>query len=258
MKSTGENENTRAAGFWRRQFAPQVTNRQRVFDWMVGVVIPVICVAADPIVFKGFWLGPSRGAILGEYKPFAYLLSFVSIMSMVAWLLFGEKLRGAAGVFAGLFAFGAGISLLVGILLAPLSLLGLSVFVGVLGFTPLFSAFVYLRNSVRAYRGAGFFLEKRVLRSVFLLAALFSGAVPFAVNAEIDRRIDRMLRGDQQSIRDEAERLKYFGTIMDFSRLARASCSTGDEARKKALQDAYMTLLGKTWPPGAGRFCGYD
>lgn len=55
------------------------------FDWIFGVILPVICVAADPIVFR------LSGAMLYEYKPFAYALSFVSIMALMAFMLFGKK-----------------------------------------------------------------------------------------------------------------------------------------------------------------------
>ena len=40
--------------FWTRQFHLEPTSRQRRFDWAFGVVLPTICVAADPIVFSSF------------------------------------------------------------------------------------------------------------------------------------------------------------------------------------------------------------
>jgi hypothetical protein len=69
-------------GYWKRQFAEEPTYKQRVFDWLFGVIIPTICVAADPIVFRGF-----EGGLLATYRPFAYILSFISILSMTAFLL---------------------------------------------------------------------------------------------------------------------------------------------------------------------------
>src|SRR5687767_6414550 len=89
-----------SCGFWKRQFLQRPTRKQRVFDWAYGVVIPVVCVAGDPIVF-------SAHGILAEYRPFAHLLSAVSILAMCAWLLWGERLRWLAAPLAGLFIFGA-------------------------------------------------------------------------------------------------------------------------------------------------------
>ena len=74
----------------------------------------------------------------------------------------------------------------IGILIFPISLLGLFILIGVLGFTPLFAAVVFLRNAVRAYGAAKPFLEKKTLVYSFLLAALFSAVVPPILNAEIN------------------------------------------------------------------------
>ena len=73
--------------FWRRQFGKTVTNRQRFYDWAFGVVMPVICFAFDPIVFK------NGGDLLGKYTVFAYMLSFASIMTTMAWLIWGDRLK---------------------------------------------------------------------------------------------------------------------------------------------------------------------
>ncbi len=40
-------------GYWKRQFQAQGNSKQRVYDWIFGVILPVICFAFDPIVFKG-------------------------------------------------------------------------------------------------------------------------------------------------------------------------------------------------------------
>lgn len=240
-----EDTETVKAGFWKRQFQLSATPGQKGFDWFFGVVLPVICVAADPIVFKGLGL-MSGGPILGGYKSFAYLLSFTSIMAMIAWLLFREKLKGFNAVLAGLFVFGGVISFAVGVILLPFSLLGLLVLIGALGFTPLFAGFVYLRNSFRAFHVAKPFFETRVLLSTFLLTALLSGVVPFVINVEIDRRMDNMVRGNAQSIYMNAARLKFYAPLVDFSVIARAYCSTQDKEKQRALADVYNHYSGTT------------
>jgi hypothetical protein len=244
-------------GFWRRQFRDAPTTKQKVFDWSCGVVLPVICVAADPIVFKGL-SGTTEGPILGAFKSFAYLLSFISIMSMMAWLIWREKLGGMNAALSGLFAFGSFVSLGVGIVLLPFSIVGLILLIGVLGFTPLFSGFVYLRNSFRAFQQAAPFLEERVLVGLFLLALLFSFTVPFAINVEIARRMDNMIRGDAQSIYANADRLKYFAPLIDFSALGRAYCRSHDNEKRRALADVYARYEGTTDRAIDFRVCGLD
>jgi hypothetical protein len=137
-------------GFWRRQFQREPTRMQRGFDWAFGVVMPIICFAFDPIVFKGT---PPNG-ILGDYTPFAYSLALVSIVSMTVWLGWGKHFRFANAIFGGLFAVGGLISLIVGLTLLPFSLIGLIILIGALGFTPLFTSVIYFRNSYRAFLSA--------------------------------------------------------------------------------------------------------
>jgi hypothetical protein len=171
-------------GFWRRQFGPTETHAQRKFDWMFGVFFPVICFAFDPIVFNGGFEG-NGDSLLSGIKPFVYLLSYTSIISMIAWLLFGRKLKWLSGVLAGLFAVGGVTSLALGIVLFPFSLIGLLLVIGALGFTPLLTSIAFLRNSARAYRSAKQFFEPTLLKNIFAVSALFSAVIPYVFQVEI-------------------------------------------------------------------------
>ena len=140
-------------GFWRRQFGKEVTPAQRGFDWTFGFILPLICFYADPIVFRSE-SGP-RDALLGHYQIAAYFTGFVTTMSLVAWLLWRERFGSAAIVPASVLSIGSVISLLIGLAIFPYSLIGAIFLIGFLGFTPLFTALVYGRNAVRAFRTAG-------------------------------------------------------------------------------------------------------
>lgn len=166
--------------FLGRQFYLEPTVRQQKFDWTFGVGMPLVCVAADPIVFNSF-VGP-EDAILGQYKVFAYLLSSVSIMSMAAWLLWGQKLGELRPYLGGLFLAGSVILLSVGVILFPFSLIGMFLLIGFLGFTPLFSSFVFFRNGVRAVNGSKLDMPTGVVYRIVILAALYSLIAPFVLN----------------------------------------------------------------------------
>jgi len=181
--------------FWQRQFQPSATLKQRKFDWVFGVTLPLICFAFDPIVFDN---SGSVRPVLGTYSLFAYGLSIVSIMSMTAWLLWGKRLAWLVPFLAGLFLTGSAISLLIGFYLLPLSLIGLIIIIGVLGFTPLIASFVYLRNSYRAFEAYDLFGEKQCSRMALALAALFSFVIPLIINFQfVDpaywRTVERVL-----------------------------------------------------------------
>lgn len=168
-------------GFWRRQFQAEPTRMQRGFDWAFGVVMPVICFAFDPFVFKD---GPRNG-VAGEYMPFAYTLAFASIISMIVWLGWGKHLRFANAIFGGLFAVGGLVSLLVGLALLPISLLGLLFLIGVLGFTPLFTSVIYFRNSYRAFLSAEETIPQSLAYHTFFLVGLLSFVIPYLINVNM-------------------------------------------------------------------------
>ena len=149
-----------------------------------GVIMPVICFVFDPIVFKnGLDDIDINDAILSNYRPFAYVLSFASIMALLAWMIWGEKLKGFAVVVSGILAAGAAVSLVIGILLFPLSFFCLIFLIGILGFTPLFTFASFWRNSRQAFLAARPYLERRVLIGTTGLVMLSALAVPMIINA---------------------------------------------------------------------------
>src|SRR3954468_3801765 len=116
-------------GFWRRQFQQETTDRQKRYDWAFGVVLPVVCFFFDPFIFT-FWGSPG-GGILGAYKPFAYAGSFLSVIGLMAWLIWREKLGGFGAFLSGIFFLAGLVSLALGIAMIPISLIGLMAIVGV-------------------------------------------------------------------------------------------------------------------------------
>jgi hypothetical protein len=232
-------------GFWRRQFQKDATEAQRNFDWLFGVVLPVVCFVVDPIVFKNEFTGES---LLGTFKPFAYVLSYVSVMATAAWLIWGAKLKFLNGFLAGVFAVGGAVSLAGGIILLPFSLLGLILLIGILGFTPLFTALVFLRNAVRAFGAAKPFFERRVLINTFMLSAVFSFCLPAVLNIQIIRSLDKIVDGDAADVRAQAANLKYVAPLVNFNDLVKEytfGMSNRDEEKHAALAEAYRELTGE-------------
>ena len=171
-------------GFWRRQFLQTPTKKQTRFDWAYGVGIPLICAAADPIVF-------TQNGMLGEYKVFAHMLSATSIMAMAAWLLWGQRLGWLAAPLGGLFIAGSFVSFVVGVLLLPYSLIGMFFMIGFLGFTPLFSGLVYLRNGLRALDASSEHLDENSVWRAAILTAMLALVIPYVANANLSPAVDR-------------------------------------------------------------------
>lgn len=236
-------------GFWKRQFAQEPTTKQRVYDWVFGVLLPIACVAADPIIFRTTWFGGT--SYLGTFRPFAYLLSAVSIMAMVAWLLWGYRLRGLAAPIAGLFFLGSAISLVVGLILFPLSMVGLIVVIGALGFTPFISSLIYLRNGVRAYHSAKRSMDPDFAWRAAMLGGIFSLIVPYAVNFEIYRMTERLIFGRGEVVQREATKLSWIAPLVDPHPIWRKyyDVDPGDIDRRQGLSMAYKKLTGEYLDP---------
>lgn len=235
-------------GFWERRIGSEVTKRQKIFDWTFGVVFPVICFFFDPIVFNDKW---GDQALLGAAKPFAYLLSFSCIMATMAWLIWDEKLRWLNALVAGLLVIGGIAALCVAVIITPFSLLGLVVLIGALGLTPWLTSYVFLRNAVRAFRAAKPFVSKTVLIHSFLLAAVGAASVPYAINVEINRTVQRMANGDEAAIRREAKKLRMVAPLVDLSPVAVAARRAVDvtSQRASALGEEYEGITGRPLRP---------
>ena len=179
-----DSDRPHSIAFWKRQFLQTPTKKQTRFDWAYGVGIPLLCAAADPIVF-------TQGGMLGEYKVFAHMLSATSIMAMAAWLLWGQRLGWLAAPLGGLFIAGSFVSFVVGVLLLPYSLMGMFFMIGFLGFTPLFSGLVYLRNGLRALNASSPHLDEHSVWRAAVLTAMLALVIPYVANANFSQAADR-------------------------------------------------------------------
>lgn len=231
-------------GFWRRQFQKNATYEQKRFDLIFGVVLPVVCFFSDPFIFRSGFL--REGALLGTYKPFAYVLSFALIMGLLAFLLFGEKLKWTSALLSGLFFLGSAVSLAIGVLLSPFSFFGLIVLIGVFGFTPFFSAFVYARNAVRTYEAAAFSLDARTLKHLVPLSVVLSFCLPYLFNVKVEQGLEQIINGDARTVRKVGARLWYVAPLLDLQPLVTESGNSLDPEAEKARAEIYFKLTGES------------
>lgn len=94
----------------------------------------------------------------------------------------GIKLGEIRPFLSGLFLVAAAASTAVGIYIFPFSVIGSLVLIGVLGFTPLFSGFVFLRNSFRVLESSAEDMPFRYVVRAAMLAVIYALVVPFVLN----------------------------------------------------------------------------
>lgn len=166
--------------FWRRQFAAVPTRSQVLFDGIFGVILPILCFVADPVVFKNGIFGPPE---FGRYQVLAYLVSTVEIAVFIVWRTFRKQLTTFSAPFGGVLLAGGLFSTAIGIAILPLSVLGLLFVIGVLGFIPFLTGFVYFRNGVRAMKDQvnnstfGFRFLTAALAGILVIGLSFWGSL---------------------------------------------------------------------------------
>jgi hypothetical protein len=146
------------------RYRPRAIQQQEaLFDFVWGLIMPLICLAVDPIVFKyGDINLPPRPdqpweltdlftrAGFYSYSFAAYVFFGWQMALLMAALVLGRPSVRWAAFLSGTFNIGYMTAVLIGTLALLPSLLGLYVGVGLLGFTPLFTAFAFHRRMQRA------------------------------------------------------------------------------------------------------------
>lgn len=236
--------------FFAEQFAAGRTTGQRVFDVAFGVAAPILCFFADPIVFRagGFAIGGQ--AVLGRYQLFAYLVSAIAITVLVIWLLLEDHLEPYGSLIGGVFVGGALFSTIIGLIILPFSLLGLMFVIGLAGFTPFLTAFVYLRNGVKAFRRSRHTRVELKTAGALLAGSLAIGlpaVVSYQVERTVSRSVGELLSGDANQAEAAVARLRWLPFIPEDSldSVALAYGREQDTKKKQILKKYYRDATGQ-------------
>lgn len=228
-----------ASSFWSRQFSPDRTGAQIVFDVTFGIAMPTFCLYFDPIVFRTSFGEP----LLSGYDIAAGGIIGISMLSLVAWLSVGRP----AAFLWGVLAAGALFAAFLGIVLLPFSVLGLFLaLIGLLGFMPFMTAFVFLRNAVGAFRRAHH--GRLALIVTGLVGMAVAGSVPCAaqhyVTRQTSRAIAQLQSADPAAATEGLAALKRMRFLAHPDKLVNAYGSTSDPAHRERLASAYKALTG--------------
>ena len=217
-----------ARRFWQRQFTGEATPLRIRFDLLAGLVLPAVCVAFDPIVFRR--PVSAHHGFLSEWAVPSYSLMGVSVLSLLGWLV----VRGPPAFLAGFLLSGAAFSLVLGIVLLPLSLAGLAMAgLGFLGFAPFLSCLTFTRNGAQALaaaRSRGPDHRLTITGRVAITVAVLLAATPFLghfhVSGQATRQAKSLLGEDfarswktletlDRMVRNPLERTPFTPTFLD-------------------------------------------
>lgn len=236
-------------GKLRQQLDGERTRRQLVFDCAFGVVLPVLCFVFDPLFFRDGFLGGGRG-IFEDFRFFAYVVAAVEILTLTIWLTLGKRTGERRVALGSVMLAGFLFSLFIGIILLPFSIIGLAFIIGILGFAPFFSAFVFLRNGWRALDAvAGSPMNRRRLVAPLALGAIVVLGLPALIQWQLSntaaRAADEVIRGRASS---EATRtLRYTNWLTDagLERIVIAYQAERDMTRRAELERTYRQITGE-------------
>lgn len=231
-------------GFWARQLSGPRTPGQLVFDFVFGIVMPVFCFYLDPGIVRAGLFSP-----VGELSLFIYAFSGLAIIALFVWLVFGHRMGSLGTIFGGVLVAGAIVSTSIGVLILPLTLIGILVVIGLLGFVPFITGFVYLRNALRAinYSGASASRLPRFAIVVFsaVIAIALPGVAQWKVNDIAKQSTAEILDQNTQSIDAPVARIKRLRLVVDTDRFVREYEKESSPARKERLGRAYKEITGE-------------
>ena len=234
--------------FWPRQFGAVETSAQDKFDVVFGLILPGLCFMADPLIFKNGIAGPPE---LQNYQLVVYAISTVQMGLFVVWRTFRKRVSWVAPLFAGAFFAGALLSFVIGVTILPVTLIGLLFGIGVLGFTPFVTSFVYLRQGIRALRVPLKDSRRTAKLSAATLGAVLAIAVPQVASVKYDRVVSAsvhdVILGDAATAEAAATRLHrlHFVPAKYFQVMESAYVSETDPAKQKILRRTYKDITGE-------------
>lgn len=233
-----------------RQFADEETRAQRWFD-----LLSIVLFAPGALVIDRT-TSSLEGILQGDVVPFrAYMLPLClgSAALYLLWRWLGRREHWTQALFAGAFLPGALIAGGFGVLISPLTLVGLIVGWGLLGFAPLFAGFSLSRITIRCLRRAR--LEPRpwpaltmavLTAAVVLGGTLAQGRVAKAIGRHHQQRLVQDV-GRAESSRWKLRVLYVFpGT--DVQVLRDAYWATDDEAERDRIDEHHRAITGDIVP----------
>jgi hypothetical protein len=140
--------------------------------------------------------------------------------------------------------------MMIGVAILPYSLLGLVFIIGIAGFTPFLTVFVFLRNGIRAFRTEPS-LDRGPAYAIALMAAIITIGLPalssYQLSSIISRSVNDLLYGDANQSKAAAEQLRWVPLLPTTSsdEIVKAYGREQDAQKKEILKNFYQDATGE-------------
>jgi len=209
----------------------------------IGMVLPLVCLFFDPIVFKGM-----SGGHFSSFRLFAWALIGLSIVCLAAVTFWQIKNAWVlAGMGGGMFAGGVA-AIVLGAYMLPLSIMGLIMIIGFLGFSPFLVGVLYLREGVSAVLKSMKLAENNGIFLAPVLGMALVAGLPYGMQVKTDAAVkEMMLKLSTCSQTEVPQVVNQFRFLSSFAVLDPMILKWGEAngAEKENLFAAYRQITGE-------------
>ena len=212
-------------GVFRETLTREPSSRAKALHLILGAALPVACLIFDPIVFKanGF-LAEGDGPFLGWLRMFGYTTAAIAVV-----VLTRACFTRITAIETGMLYCAALVALTLGVVMLPVTLIGLLVLTGILGFAPFLAAWVYLRHAAR---------QRAMRPSLVVAGALLFLAIPALAQLAVDRTVERAIaRGTPVSA--------VLRPLYDTEQLVDRYLDSSSNEEKQRLAVVYRSMTGR-------------
>jgi hypothetical protein len=224
------------------------------FSILMGILGPIFCVTVYEVAMPELRFESPGFRIMSLYGLFSYGVIGMEIVVLALWLVLAERLGTGCGFISGVLFTGSLFAGAIGLVLLPLTLMGLCFGIGLLGLVPLFTALVFYFHSARAYRWMK--LLKGGERP--LIAPLLGMTLALGLPGSIQIGASLVVRSAMRDIADGnpagVARLRHWVPIAYRDRMLISYLTETHPVRRARLASAFKTLTGEDPESMAWRF----
>ncbi len=219
--------------------------RSAWFSVLAGIVAPIACFALQPALLHGMQSMLPGLRFIDTFWLFSYGVMGQEMLALALWLAFRDRPGAWSAWLSGVLLAGALFAGGLGLVLLPISLIGLLAVIGILGFVPFLTSAVFFAHAAEAYRRARRVAGNAIGLGLLVLGGLMVVGGPAAVEVTVWIAAGSAIRGIAAGDPSATARLRPWARLVSLDHLTWAYAAEPDPVRKTRLADAFRELTGE-------------